>query len=270
MQENGKVIGIRHEPCGMLMTANGHNSPVLALRTAGNSPSLAHATTLHHHQQSTKLAKKQGEAMASEFKTFRLRLRAETASAHQKLEEQLKSTGLTGNRDDYAGMLSSFLRFYRPLEAALDRLEWQPHGLDLTARRKSSWLEGDLRALGHHPDNVSDWPNLPTLKSASEGLGALYVIEGASLGGQVIGRWLATELDINTNNGGRFFASYGAHVGEMWRSFLEVLERAADLKSNADSIEQSAIETFESFHDCLCAQHDAPVTQRLQMQSKAQ
>ena len=191
--------------------------------------------------------------MDKEHKTFRLRLRAETAVAHEQLESRLNAVGLTGKREDYGWLLSCFLSLYRPLEAALRRLDWVGTDLDLATRRKSHWLEHDLRVLGHEPGAIADWQHLPNLMTIHEGLGALYVIEGASLGGQVISRWLTKELGIDRENGGRFFASYGERTGEMWRSFLEVLESSARLSAHASIIERSAHNTFLAFHDCLGA-----------------
>lgn len=193
----------------------------------------------------------QGEAMDNEYKTFRLRLRAETAAVHEKLEARLNAVGLTGSREDYGWMLCCFLSLYRPLETALRRLDWVDTKLDLATRRKSHWLEVDLRMMGFDPDAVADWPHLPKLQTVDDGLGALYVVEGASLGGQVISRWLKKELGIAGDNGGRFFASYGERTGEMWRSFIDVLEVSARLTPNATAIAQSARNTFSVFHDCL-------------------
>ena len=53
-----------------------------------------------------------------------------------------------------------------------------------------------------------------------EGLGALYVIEGATLGGQVITRYIQSALKIDATNGGRFFAAYGDRTGLLWRDFV--------------------------------------------------
>jgi heme oxygenase (biliverdin-IX-beta and delta-forming) len=195
----------------------------------------------------------QGEAMDKEYKTFRLRLRAQTASVHEKLEARLNAVGLTGKLEDYGWMLSCFLSLYRPLEAALRRFDGIDTKLDLAMRRKSHWLEADLRFLGHEPNAIADWPQLPRLKTISECLGTLYVIEGASLGGQVISRWLTKELGIGSDNGGRFFAAYGERTSEMWRSFIDVLEVSARVTANAVAIEQSAQNTFTIFHDCLGA-----------------
>lgn len=189
--------------------------------------------------------------MENEFETFRHRLKAETGPIHRNLETLMSRTGLTGNIADYGRMLTCFLGFYRPLEASLARLKWQPHALDFDERKKSQWLEADLNALGYRLEGITDWQHLPQLGTAIQGLGALYVIEGASLGGKIISRWLAEGLGIGVNNGGRFFSSYGARVGEMWRSYLKSVENAAMVPADAGVITKAAMDTFQSFHDCL-------------------
>ncbi len=189
--------------------------------------------------------------MIEEQKDFRFTLKAETASVHRTLEERVTAVGLTGHVDDYAGLLSCFLGLYRPLEDALGRLKWGDLAIDVSARQKSPWLEQDLRSLGYRVEAIHDWPDLPRVSNTNEGLGVLYVMEGASLGGQLIGRWLASELGIGHSNGGRFFSSYGSRIGEMWRAFLDVLEPAAQLQSNATVIQQSALNTFQCFNASL-------------------
>lgn len=189
--------------------------------------------------------------MSVRFKTFRLQLRAETDRPHKTLEAILTATALTGRRDDYATLLESFLRIYRPLEMALARLDWTPIGLNLAERSKSQWLAADLAVLGRDPRVIEDWPAIPHLDTTMRGLGALYVVEGASLGGQVISKWLSKHLGIGPLTGGRFFASYGDDVSGMWRSYLEALETAVGDAPNAEMITAAALETFQAFQDCL-------------------
>lgn len=80
--------------------------------------------------------------------------------------------------------------------------------------------------------------------------GILYVLEGATLGGQVILRRLGTRVGISATYGGRFFASYGPDVGRMWRSYVEVLERFG-ATPKAQVIEQSAVAAFQAFDEWL-------------------
>lgn len=189
--------------------------------------------------------------MSARFKTFRLQLRAETDKPHKSLEAILTATGLTGHRDDYATLLESLLRIYRPLEVALAKLDWTPLGLNVVERSKMQWLAADLAALGRDPHMVKDWPTIPLLDTTFRGLGALYVVEGASLGGQVISRWLREHLGIGPSTGGRFFSSYGDDVSRMWRSYLEVLEAAAADAPDAELVTSAALETFQAFQECM-------------------
>jgi len=189
--------------------------------------------------------------MSDGFKTFRLRLRAETEPFHRALEVDLKTRGLTGERHDYVNLLAGMLKIYRPLEAALAKLDWRSHRLNIKDRRKSEWLEADLVSLGREPQAIADWTEMPLLDSDLQGMGALYVLEGASLGGQVISKWLREHLDIGAENGGRFFASYGGEVSSMWRSYLDALEIAAAEEDNGKVISAAACRTFEAFHNCL-------------------
>ena len=75
-----------------------------------------------------------------------------------------------------------------------------------------------------------------------------YVLEGATLGGQVIGRHAAAHgLDAA---GLSFFRSYGADVGPMWRRFCEILEmhcRGAEAQSGAVFGALQAFEHLEAW-----------------------
>jgi heme oxygenase len=146
-------------------------------------------------------------------------LRAATEAAHRQLEERMSllDAGLTLAR--YRGYLERFHGLYRPLEARLDRLPFADAGLSLAPRRKVPMLEADLLRLGTDPGSLPVCTALPSVGTLAEGLGVLYVLEGATLGGQVIRRHLDSRLGVGPDNGGAFFVSYGARVGEMWSTF---------------------------------------------------
>ena len=158
-------------------------------------------------------------------------------------------TGLNGSLASYRALLACVLGLYRPLETALEGLDWSATGLDLAARRKSPWLMEDLAHFGVAAPRGAATP--APLTAIAEGLGVLYVLEGATLGGQVIGRSLKADFGIGPENGGRFFASYGAETGRMWRSFVAVLESVAGDPRQARAIERTAIATFRRFDEAL-------------------
>ncbi len=69
----------------------------------------------------------------------------------------------------------------------------------------------------------------------------MYVLEGSTLGGQVIARQLA----VAGIDGRSFFASRAERTGPLWKQFTQLLEAAAAAE-DADAIVASAILTFQT------------------------
>jgi heme oxygenase len=146
------------------------------------------------------------------------RLKAGTEQQHREIESLIDPLKNFCSLTAYKSHVLKSWEFYRSTENDLGGLDWAAVGIDYAARRKLPLLERDLDALG-----------IPRSRAAAEvapasrldldfALGCLYVVEGATLGGQVISRHLA-KLGIGPDNGGRFFHGYGARTGEMWKSF---------------------------------------------------
>lgn len=181
------------------------------------------------------------------------RLRVETGEAHSRLERALALSPETLTRDIVARLLLRFRTFYSVWEpwieaSPLDR------GF-LAPRLKSPLIDRDIRALGL---TVADRPasgrfdmGAPSVERA---LGSLYVVEGSTLGGQVINRWLGETAWLPAG-GLAYFASYGRDVGRMWRVFQTVLCEAV-LPSAHDEVVASATATFEHMHACLCGREE--------------
>lgn len=154
------------------------------------------------------------------------------------------------DRASYRALLADLFGIYAPLEATLAAVEWDGLGIDFSARTKSQWLYADLMALGLSSLDIAALPraaNLPTIQSPSDGLGVLYVLEGASLGGQFITRQILPALGLIEAAGVRFFASYGADVGEHWRSFTAAMAAYGANEERAAAMERAALATFECF-----------------------
>jgi len=95
----------------------------------------------------------------------------------------------------YAAALRALHAFHAAWEPAVWRAPGvDAAGLDEIGRRKLPLLERDLRALGIAPCAVR--PPAPRLPDAAAALGALYVLEGATLGGRVIHRHVAGPLGL--------------------------------------------------------------------------
>jgi heme oxygenase len=77
----------------------------------------------------------------------------------------------------------------------------------------------------------------------ADALGYVYVIEGSTLGGQVVLRDLGTRLSL-TPEESAFLRSYGAEVGRMWREVLAWLGQAMADPAAEAAITTTAQETF--------------------------
>ncbi|MBC8012307.1 MAG: biliverdin-producing heme oxygenase, partial [Burkholderiales bacterium] len=143
-----------------------------------------------------------------------------------------------------------FFGYYAPLEARLGASPfWADLAFDFAARRKMPRLEQDLVALGQTAEELTRLPRcaeLPELDTLPQVLGCLYVIEGATLGGQVITRHLLATHGITPETGGAFFAGYGAETGPQWQAFGAMITTAAERLGGENEIIASANRTFET------------------------
>jgi heme oxygenase len=154
-------------------------------------------------------------------------LKHATRVQHEQLEELVGPRLGFGDHaislGQYRTLLQEFWGFYAPLEARIwARPEWQTQPFSIAERQKLPRLAADLQALGMSASQLEALPqchHLPSLDSWPQVLGAMYVLEGATLGGQIIARHLKQMLGIEGHNGAGFFNSYGAQVGPMWQAF---------------------------------------------------
>ena len=143
------------------------------------------------------------------------RLKRETAPLHAELDAIVAPMLL--QRARYRMLIGGLRDAYGGIERELARHDSQLSraGYDFAQRTKLSWLDDDRDALA-----MSE-PSAPrsgyTLASAAAAFGAVYVVEGATLGGQVIARQVMPVLALTPERGCRFFTGYGAETGERWR-----------------------------------------------------
>jgi heme oxygenase len=150
----------------------------------------------------------------------------------------------------YRETLTRFLGYYAPLEARLkDALSKYQTDFDYGQRYKSQHLKGDLLALGVAPHVLAAIPQakaLPDLATAAKLFGCLYVLEGATLGGQIITRHLNASLGLTPQSGGSFFSGYGQQTGSRWKEFCAHLSAFAAQADRDVEIVESANATFDS------------------------
>lgn len=183
------------------------------------------------------------------------RLKEATNSRHAALESRLPLLDTDMSRARYLQFLRLFLGYYEPLETQLQALpHWPSMGFDYQERHKTPRLVQDLHALGETPRAIQDLARcqrLPTLASQGQLLGCLYVIEGATLGGQIITRHLDANLGLTPLTGGAFFDGYGAQTGPRWKAFCAMLRANAGDSTSQDDMLASANQTFETLGEWL-------------------
>ncbi|MFT4111627.1 biliverdin-producing heme oxygenase [Silvibacterium sp.] len=171
-------------------------------------------------------------------------LREGTAQAHRDLESGLSlgHAGLT--LPDYIRTLQLFHAFVTEWENIGEQHCPEAFREFFAGRRRAALLEEDLRffsaaALEAHP-------SLSHLRTSASFWGAMYVMEGSTLGGQVISRQLETNLGFSNRNGYSYFYGHGSETGNKWREFVSVLTaESASLPEN--EIVDGARAQFEAF-----------------------
>ncbi|WP_421555149.1 biliverdin-producing heme oxygenase [Pseudomonas kitaguniensis] len=184
-------------------------------------------------------------------------LRTGTGLLHVALEKRLPFFSEQLDADWYRRLIQAYYGFYRPMETALFDSGLIPDGFDSVLRVKTPTLVNDLHALGLNDTAIGALPRcceLPTLATPAACLGALYVLEGATLGGQVLRREMARRLDLDADNGGAFLNVYGAETGRRWKDFLDYLGRQPLSAAAKQRAVMAACATFSCFEQWLASQ----------------
>lgn len=169
------------------------------------------------------------------------RLREETRAEHDAIELALDWEARAASRESYAEWLAQMHGFHRLWEPAIAGALSNPTFFD--PRRKLHLLEEDLRTLGAKPHQG---PSAMAFATQAEALGSLYVLEGSTLGGQLIARHVRSSLGFEP----AYHGGYGARTGEMWRSFRQRLE-AVTAPADEDATIAAAAKTFRDLSGWL-------------------
>lgn len=171
-------------------------------------------------------------------------LRKETKPFHNAVEQNPFNSALiagTVTAADTAHFLASMYGFLQPYEAQLHAHaaefgpEWQ-----LDRRYRAPLILDDLPQLGY-TGTPPLCPALPPLGTRAQLLGAMYVLEGSTLGGQVIAR----QLDKAGITAHAFFTGRAERTGPLWKAFCQLLGEAAADEEQA-AVVASAILTFQT------------------------
>lgn len=180
-------------------------------------------------------------------------LRTETAENHKKLESLMFVNEIMNNSlsiEQYKKLLTVNYTIHQKLENALANMLDADiaAALEMNSRLKLSALEKDLNYWG------IDSLTLPGLdfelylpqKNTAEVLGALYVLEGATLGGNVIKRHILVNPNFKDKDDGlNYYGVYGEELSTKWKIFVSVLNERVK-ESDYEHCINSANQTFNN------------------------
>ncbi len=174
------------------------------------------------------------------------RLKRETAAAHEAVEHSIPLMSADLDLDRYTACLQRMAGIVGAWEAEAARVAPKSLRPLLDERRRLHLLQDDLRTLGAPPATAPCCPALPPMHTEPRLLGTMYVMEGSTLGGQLIARHLERTLGLMPGVGNSFFRSHAEHTGAMWRAFCGHL-RSAIPEHSAGEVIEAAQQMFYVF-----------------------
>jgi len=152
------------------------------------------------------------------------------------------------SKDDYAALLLLFYGFFKPVYDSIDACIDTNYLPDYHTRRKPEWILHDLKDLGaEYTIQLCEY--LPRITDNASAFGALYVLEGSTLGGAVIKKMVSDKL--HTDKALCFFSSYGRQTRGQWNVFIHSLNKIENDNAAAEAVIQTAAATFVLFNDWL-------------------
>lgn len=169
------------------------------------------------------------------------RLKTETRALHDAIEQTPALARLLDadvRADEYVALLRCLWCFHAALEPRLEAC-LEAGSLDsafsLAARRKTPLLARDLAHYAAPVPPAAPDDALPALPTTAHALGALYVVEGATLGGRLILRHLGRSLGVTQAEGAAYYAGYGERTGAMWKTFCALLDARLTTPEEGDA-----------------------------------
>lgn len=175
------------------------------------------------------------------------RLKEETHKAHIDVEKLIvpRIKQLDSNQS-YSMLLRLFYGYFKPVEERIDAFVSEEIVNDIDERRKSEVILRDLKSIDKSEMKVVVCKDVPAIFDTAAALGAMYVLEGSTLGGIHLTKMISEKMNMRTKKGLEFFSGYGEETLIKWNLFKEQLNTYTD-EEVQDKIIGSANETFSKF-----------------------
>lgn len=175
----------------------------------------------------------------------RFALKRATEAVHARVEGIITSAGMFDSLDGYRRYLSATLAIRTRYEGLLDGSGAATVWPAWPGRRVAHLVTQDLDDLGVVQPVLEKKAELAL--NPAELIGALYVLEGSSLGARVLSRSVHA-LGVSADHGARHLHAQAGDAG-IWRDFLSVLDGAA-----VPPCHETAVRVFADFADAyVCA-----------------
>ncbi len=185
-------------------------------------------------------------------------LRQATDAWHKSVEQLPISSLLLSrqvNLDNYADYLIVLYGFVKEFEITVYPRVIQVID-DLDSRKKTELLVYDLLSLGINPAEIKTnvEPTYIQDLNLASALGSMYVMEGSTLGGQLISRHLENILGDSVKGSLTYLKAYNSNTGSLWKKFLQTFCELTVTNNYQASAIKGATETFRDLHQWMSAQ----------------
>ncbi|HYC29790.1 MAG TPA: biliverdin-producing heme oxygenase, partial [Chitinophagaceae bacterium] len=178
-------------------------------------------------------------------------LKHATRASHAELEKLvIERIRRTNTAAGYLRLLEIFYGFYKPVEEQIGEFIDRTHFTDFHERRKSTALLHDMQQMEMNGSGRL-CKDLPEISGAAQSLGALYVLEGSTLGGGIICKLLRKEMGESAPRTFLFFNGYGENTMDMWVKFKDRLNSYTEDAAINQQVMAAANQTFIKFKDWI-------------------
>ncbi len=200
---------------------------------------------------------------------LRTLLRDATHPHHVQLNRHLLLAGLIQpnySLNHYHTLLGTYYQLYALLEERINAfLKGHPEAFAYDERCKLPWLINDLAYFKIDPltlptlsPSATDFLSIETIGQL---VGVLYVVEGSTLGGQMISQLLTKNLGFTRDTGSCFFTGYGENTMPFWQCFIAFSDTLTGDKQQCQAAVDAACQTFQLFNQVLDdADHQGRIT----------
>lgn len=183
------------------------------------------------------------------------KVRSTTRPWHDRMEEVALSSKIgdgTLSLHEYKSIILGHYVFHQSAEEMLlqSGTLHNVESLSVDERMKSQSLANDIDQLGIRPYTFAYRPRI-SVDTVPQALGVMYVMEGATLGGTVIGKALQDNPDIANSGAMDYYGCYGSLTGSRWKQFKEIVVREICTENDQSIFIEAAESTFKEYAACM-------------------